>query len=178
MPRDRRIVVTGCAHHITQRGNHREVIFTSDEDRRTYLRYLRESATRTHVSLLGFALMSNHVHWIATPPEENALAETFGRTHYRYSHYFQASRQLTGHLWQGRFRSFALGPDHLVRALLYIELNPVRAGLVRSAIEYRWSSARAHVTGHDEWQMLDLDAWSGICRAGEWLELLQAGEKR
>jgi putative transposase len=174
MPRYRRIVVVDCAHHVTQRGNHREPVFDSDEDRKIYLDLVERNVSLCNVSILGYALMPNHVHWIVTPHREDSLAVAFGRAHYRYSHYFQAKRRTTGHLWQNRFYSCALSRDHLVTAMRYVELNPVRAGLVRTAEDYGWSSARAHVDGRDERGMLDLRAWEAVCGAAEWRGLLEA----
>ena len=178
MPRYRRIVVADCAHHATQRGNQRAVVFDGDEDRAVYLELVKRNARDAGVTILGYALMPNHVHWIVTPHEEEALAVTFGRAHYRYSHYFQAKRGTTGHLWQNRFYSCALEWDHLVVAMRYVEQNPVRAGFVKAAEEYDWSSARAHVTGWDEQGLLDLAAWEEICGRQEWQEILKAAGER
>ncbi|RPI18908.1 MAG: transposase, partial [Acidobacteriales bacterium] len=123
MPRYRRIVVVDCAHHVTQRGNHRGVVFDSEEDREIYLDLVKENASQCRLSILGYSLMPNHVHWIVTPHREDSLAAGFGRAHYRYSQYFQARRRTTGHLWQNRFYSCALSQDHLVRAMQNEELN-------------------------------------------------------
>jgi putative transposase len=176
MPRYQRIVLAGCAHHVTQRGNHRQEVFSNDEDREVYLDLVVRNATQCHVSLLAYTLMTNHVHWIVSPPDEKSLSATFGRAHYRYSNYFQAKRRTTGHLWQNRFYSCPLSPDQLVQAMLYVELNPLRAGIVRSAEGYRWSSARAHTTGVDERGMLDLSQWSGTGTIAEWREMLNVAE--
>ena len=86
MPRCRRIVVADCAHHITQRGNQRATVFDTDDDRSVYLRLVAQNARDTGLTIPGYALMSNHVHWIVTPHDDEALATAFGRTHYRYSH--------------------------------------------------------------------------------------------
>ena len=162
-----------CAHHVTQRGNHRGVVFDSDEDCEVYLDLVKENASNCHVSILGYSLMPNHVHWIVTPHKEDSLATAFGRAHHRYSNYFQAKRRTTGHLWQNRFFSCPLSVDQLVRAMRYVEQNPVRADLAREAGVYRWSSARAHLEGRDQWGMLDLRAWEAICGAEEWRDLLK-----
>ena len=135
MPRHRRIVVAACAHHVTQRGNQRTVVFGLDQDR-SHLNLVKRSARDCGVSVLGFALMPNPVHWIVTPHSEEALAEAFGRTHYRYSHYFQAQRATTGHLWQNRFCSCRLGCAPLVVAMRCVEQNPARARFVETAEGY------------------------------------------
>ncbi len=143
-----------------------------------YLELVQENAELCGVAVLGYCLMPNHVHWIATPRDEDGLAEAFGRAHCRYSHYFQAKLGTTGHLWQNRFYSCVLGLDHLVRAMRYVEQNPVRGGLVRRAEEYAWSSARAHVEGADRRGMLDLCAWERLVPREEWREILQAAAER
>jgi putative transposase len=173
MPRYRRIVVADCAHHVTQRGNHRGNVFDDDQDRAVYLDLVRENASNCYVSIHGYSLMPNHVHWLVTPRKEDSLATAFGRAHYRYSNYFQAKRRTTGHLWQNRFFSCPLSEDQLERAMRYVEQNPVRAGLVRAAEDYRWSSARVHLEGRDERQLLDLHTWRMLCRAEEWRDLLR-----
>ena len=90
IPRYRRVVVADFAHHVPQRGNQRAIVFGSDQDRSVYLNLVKRNARDCGVSVLGYALMLNHVRWIVTPHSEEALAEAFGRTHYRYSHCFQA----------------------------------------------------------------------------------------
>ena len=171
-------MVADCAHHVTQRGNQRAVVFGSDQDRSVYLNLVKRNARDCGVSVLGCALMPKPVHWLVTPHSEEALAEAFGRTHYRYSHYFQAQRATTGHLWQNRFYSCPLGCDHLVLAMRYVEQNPVRAGFVESAEAYAWSSARARVAGWHEWDMLDLAAWEAICDRQQWRQILSAAAER
>jgi putative transposase len=94
--------------------------------------------------------MPNHVHLIGVPTAEDALARALGEAHRRYTRYINSREGWRGHLWQERFASFVLGPDHLLAALRYVELNPVRAGLVAHPGEYRWSSARAHLEGRDD----------------------------
>ena len=128
--------------------------------------------------MLGYALMPNPVHWIVTPHSEEALAEAFGRTHYRYSHYFQAQRATTGHLWQNRFYSCPLGCDLLVVAMRHVEQNPVRAGFVESLEACAWSSTRAHVTDWDEWEKLDMAAWEEISDFRQWRQILSAAAER
>ena len=95
MPRHRRIVVADCAHHVTQRGNQRAVVFSLDQDRSVYLNLAKRNARNCGVSVLSYALVPNHVHWVVTPRSEKALAEAFGRSHYCYSHYFEAKRGTT-----------------------------------------------------------------------------------
>ena len=98
MPSYRQVAVADWAKRVTQRVNQRAVVFGSEQDRSVCLDLVKRNALDCGVSVLGYALMPNHTHWIVTPHSEEALAEAFGRTHYRYSHYFQAQRATTGHL--------------------------------------------------------------------------------
>lgn len=87
------------------------------------------------------------------------------RVHGRYAQYFNTRSGRTGHLWQNRFFACVLGQDHLWSALAYVERNPVRAGMVDRAAEYRWSSAAVHQGGADEFGVLDLQWWQRAGRA-------------
>lgn len=152
-------MLPGVACHVTQRGVDRRPTFTVDDDRQTYLRLLRENLEDAQVRILGWCLMSNHVHVVAVPQQENSLSILFRRLHGRYAQYYNARWGRTGHLWQNRFFACALGPGHLWAALAYVERNPVRAGIVQEAVQYRWSSAPAHMSGRDSDSVLDLEWW-------------------
>jgi putative transposase len=165
-------VVPGCAHHITQRGNHRQTVFLHDQDRSVYLDLVKKNAEDCGVKLLGYCLMPNHVHWIALPETDDGLANTFGRAHHRYSSYFQAHRRTSGHLWQNRFYSCPLSTSHLAAAMLYVEQNPVRAGMASHPEEYAWSTARAHSRGYDPLDVADVHWWGERYTAQEWRLLL------
>ena len=109
MSRLARAIAVGCPHHITQRGNNRQPVFLVDEDRQVYLELLREQADKYGLEILAYCLMDNHIHLVAIPHQEDALAKAVGRTQFRYTQYFNRSHQRSGHLWQGRFSSCALG---------------------------------------------------------------------
>ncbi len=111
------------------------------------------------MKLLGWCLMTNHVQLVAIPGRTDSLSVLFRRVHGRYGQYFNARVGRSGHLWQNRFFACPLGRSHLWSALAYVERNPVRAGLLERAEEYRWSSALAHVSGRDEFGILDMDWW-------------------
>ncbi|MHB9026736.1 MAG: transposase [Armatimonadota bacterium] len=177
MPRTARIVLPDVPHHLTQRGNNRQTVFFHDADYLHYLALLREETTKHQVVVHGYSLMSNHTHLALTPPDEEALARAIGRTHYRYTLYFNRVYQRSGHLWQNRFFSCALDNEHYWTALHYIERNSVRAQLVECAMEYRWSSAAAHVGGDDASGLLDLPAWCAVMPAEQWRERLVAPEE-
>ncbi len=160
MARASRIVIAGCAHHVTQRGNNWQEVFEADEDREVFLAYLREASQRFDLTVEGYCLMGNHVHLIATPQQEESLALALKRTNQLYAQYANRRHGRSGHLWQDRFFSCALGDSHFWKALAYVERNPVRAGLCRKPWRWVWSSAAAHCGGRDGSALLDLDAWS------------------
>jgi len=176
MPRLARMVIPGVPHHITQRGNNRQDVFFVEDDRRVYLSLLQEQSRRYGLQLLGYCLMSNHVHLIATPARDDSLAKAVGRGHWLYTQYVNRLHGRSGHLWQNRFYSCALDEEHLVLAMAYIERNPVRAKIVRQAWRYHWSSAAAHVSGRDESGVLD-PTWSKNFLSGpDWREFLTRPE--
>ena len=149
MPRIARLVVTGVPHHVTQRGNYKQAVFSCNDDYCRYLKWLKEYHEKHHLSVLAYCLMPNHVHVIAVPQKQDSLAKTFNTCHMRYSQYFNRKQRLTGHLWQGRFYSCPLDEGHLYEAIRYIENNPVRAKLAKDAAGWLFSSARCHL-GYDK----------------------------
>jgi putative transposase len=149
MARISRIVAVGYPHHITQRGVRSVDIFHNDNDRNIYLQFLKEETDRFDVEILAWCLMTNHVHFIAVPGKESSLAKGFGEAHKRYTRIKNVTDGVRGYLFQGRFNSCVLDEDHLLAAVRYIELNPVRAGIVRNAWDYSWSSAAFHVKRAD-----------------------------
>jgi putative transposase len=175
MARPQRIAYEGAVYHVTARGNERRTIFRDDADHERFLRVLGESVTRFEVRLYLFCLMSNHVHLVAIPHEEEALAQAVGRTHFRYTRHVNRLHRRSGHLWQGRFYSCALDGRHLWPALKYVELNPVRAKLCRRAWQYAWSSAALHVDEKAESELLNLPHWYKQVSAQEWRRELAEG---
>ena len=179
MPRQPRFVVPGVPHHVTQRGNNRQTVFFDDDDRRRYLRLLSYFARRNGAYILGYCLMTNHVHLIVTPESENSLARTFGGAHGEYAQAHNHSAERSGHLWQNRYFSCPLEGSHLARAMLYVDLNPVRVGLTADAAEWRWSSARAHSVAGAVDPVL-VGNWRervGGWDSAEWRELLTSGRE-
>jgi putative transposase len=145
-----RIVLPGIPHHVTQRGNRRERVFFEDGDYALYLDLLSEAAARARVAIWAYCLMPNHVHIVAVPSDEDGLRRTFRYVHRHYTGYINARMRVTGHLWQGRFSSVAMDDAHLVCALRYVALNPVRARLAERAEDWLWSSTRAHLGGESD----------------------------
>jgi putative transposase len=150
MARLARIVLPGIPHHVTQRGNRRERVFFEDGDYALYLDLLAEAAERAGVAIWAYCLMPNHVHIVAVPGDEDGLRRTFRHVHRHYTGFINARMRMTGHLWQGRFSSVAMDEAHLVSALRYVALNPVRARLVARAEDWRWSSVAAHIAGQGD----------------------------
>lgn len=145
MPRLARVVVPNIPYHITQRGNRREDVFFDDEDREFYLKMLQEYAKKFSVEVWAYCLMTNHIHLILRPTTDKGLQQVLKPLHMRYAQYINKKMGWKGHLWQGRYFSSALDEAYTYSAIRYIEQNPVRAGMVKDASEYSWSSARAHL---------------------------------
>jgi len=177
MARLARVVAVGFAHHVTQRGNYRQQVFFCDEDCRTYLGLVQHYSLKAKLHLVGYCLMSNHVHLIVVPEREDSLARALGPAHCRYAHWMHARPHCVGRLWQNRFFSTVLDEAHLVAAMRYVERNPVRAGLVAEAPEYAWSRAAAHVTGRDASGVLDLAYWTERFAPEEWRARLETQEE-
>jgi putative transposase len=150
-------------------------VFFANADYQLYLQLLHKYFVEFKVDMPGYALMPNHSHQVLIPTLANSLAKGVGRLHNDFSRWQQIKRNLTGHLWQNRFFSTPLDEDHFWKALRYIELNPVRAGLVRNAWDWPWSSARAHVTGIDETGLLTLDCWRSRFDGDSWKVFLEEG---
>ena len=150
MPRLARIVVPDVPHHVTQRGNRRERVFFSPDDYRLYRKMLAQAAGAAGTDVWACCLMPNHVHLIVVPSHADGLRATLAEAHRRYTRFVNDREGCTGHLWQGRFGSVPMDEDHLESAVRYVSLNPVRAGLVKAARDWPWSSVRAHLAGVDD----------------------------
>ncbi|MDQ6960961.1 MAG: transposase [Mariprofundaceae bacterium] len=174
MARIARVVIPTIPHHITQRGVRRMQTFFDDEDYKLYLGLMREWCDSTGIEVWSYCLMPNHVHLIVVPKSKESLARGIGEAHRRYTRHINFKKDWKGYLWQGRFASFPMDEAYLQAACRYVELNPVRAKLVKRAEDYRWSSARAHLSGKDDHlvkvkPMLD--------RISNWAELLASGDQ-
>ena len=148
------------------------MVFRTVFDLQKYCSMADHYLTQTGVDVLAFCLMPNHVHFILVPHEADSLARAIHRMHTAYALYSNQAWQNTGHLWQGRFYSCALDAMHLYNAVRYVELNPVRAGIVRRAATYRWSSARAHLLGKETPIALGSDDILSGC-VGDWSDYLR-----
>jgi putative transposase len=143
MPRVARAIVPDVAVHVIQRGNNRGACFFGGADYVAYLRYLGRFAPRCGCSIHAYCLMTNHVHLLMTPHASDACARLMKSLGQHYVQYVNRARKRSGTLWEGRFRSSLVATERYALACYrYIELNPVRAGLVAVPREYRWSSYR------------------------------------
>ena len=176
MARLPRVVIAEVAHHVTQRGNGRQCLLATDSERMVYLDLLRHASHLHSLIILGYCLMSNHVHLVAVPHQADALALALKATHGRYAAYWNAAHTTSGHVWQGRFYSCPMDEGHLWQALRYTERNPVRAGLVVDASDWLWSSAGAHCGTADPDTALAMERWSKSWTAAAWRQFLQEGE--
>jgi len=172
MARLARIVVPGIPHHVTQRGNRRQPVFLRDGDYRVYLAILKEHVAQAAVPVLAWCLMPNHVHLVLIPPTEDSLRAALAEAHRRYSRMINQREGWRGYLWQGRFASCPMDETHTVAACRYVDLNPVRAGLVDRAEDWPWSSARTHLGGADDGLTHQAqfghapDSWAALLAAG------------
>jgi putative transposase len=172
MVRLARLVVPDVAHHVTQRGNRRQPVFFSDEDYAAYRDLVAGACVARGVRCLAWCLMPNHLHLILTPADPDGLRAALAEAHRRYSRRINLAHDWTGYLFQGRFASYPMDDAHLMAAVRYVELNPVRAKLVGRAENWPWSSARAHVTGRAD-GLTNLDALAGIF--SNWRAMLRHG---
>jgi putative transposase len=145
MPRTARIVIPGYPHHVTQRGGRRQQTFFEETDYADYLDLLADNLPRSAAEVWAYCLMPNHVHLVVVPHQPDSLAKLLRNTHHRYARLVNAAHDWRGHLWQERFHSFVMDEPHLLAAVRYIELNPVRAKLCANAADWRWSSVHAHL---------------------------------
>ena len=146
--RSRRLFLPGVSQHVIQRGNNRCDIFRSPVDYEVFLDLLRDALTKHPLELHAYVLMTNHVHFMVTPDSARALPRVMQSLGCRYVRYFNDRYGRTGTLWEGRFRSFLISGDaYLLMCSRYIELNPVRAGMVTHPAEWPWSGYRTRAEG-------------------------------
>jgi putative transposase len=150
MSRQARITVPGLPHHVTQRGNRRMAVFAEPSDYQLYIDLMAERCAAHGVECWAYCLMPNHVHLVLVPASEDGLARAVGEAHRRYAAFFNARARVTGHLFQGRFTSAAMDEEHLIAAVRYLALNPVKAKLAARAEAWRWSSVAAHLAARDD----------------------------
>jgi putative transposase len=151
MARLARLYVPGCSHHVIQRGNNRTACFLAEADYQRYLTYLNAAAERCKVRIHAYVLMTNHAHLLLTPPDAQSCGKMMQSLGRQYVGYFNRKYQRSGTLWEGRYKSTLVDTDNYFFTLCrYIELNPVRAGMVSAPGDYRWSSYHGNATARTQ----------------------------
>ncbi len=167
MPRKPRMYLPGVPCHVIQRGNNRDACFFSDQDYLFYLSCLQDACRRYRVSVHAYVLMTNHVHLLMTPEDSGGISRVMQSLGRRYVQYINYEYQRSGTLWEGRHKASLVDAEHyLLSCMRYIELNPVRANMVKHPADYRWSSYRVNaqsnkcdlITQHPLYMSLGLEA--------------------
>jgi putative transposase len=176
MPRIRRVFPPGAAHHVLNRGNNRRRIFFKEGDYAAFLQLMAEAQHRHPLRILHYCLMPNHFHfevWPATPVAVPLFMRWLMNAHVRqYHQHYQTCG--TGHIYQGRYKNFPIQSDrHLLTVAKYVEANPVRAGLVEHAEDWRWSS----LSTDDSVVRPELTA-GPVARPANWVEWVNLGASK
>ena len=181
MARQPRLTVAGYPHHVIQRGNDRQAIVRDDADRGKLWALLVEQAAIFKVAVHAYVLMDNHLHLLATPQTDDGLPKLMQAVGRSYVRYFNLRHQRTGTLWEGRYRSNLIESErYLLACMVYIDLNPVRAGMVQESADFKWSSHR-HCIGQLSDKLVTPHAlfWglgnTPFAREAAYLSLVQAG---
>lgn len=154
MPRKSRIIVPDHPHHIVQRGHNRQAVFASDGDYQYYLENLQQWKEELKCKVYSFCLMTNHIHLLINPGKDpKSLSRLMKHVNGRQTRYVNKIEKRTGSLWEGRYKSSPVSTNgYLLACSRYIELNPVRAGMVADPGEYPWSSYQSRVgIRHLDW---------------------------
>lgn len=153
MPRKPRFIIPGVPVHVVQRGRSKEPVFYDEADYQVYLKYLKESAERYHCQIHAYVLMTNHIHLLVTPTSESGITTLMQYVGRHYVPYINRSYGGSGSIWEGRYKASLVQEEaYLLACMRYIELNPVRAKMVKSPEQYRWSSF--HRNGQGEYDDL------------------------
>ena len=181
MARLPRLTLPGYPHHVIQRGNNRQPIFASSADRQTLLDLLQENAQKFDVAVHAYVLMDNHFHLLLTPQSADGLPQMMQAVGRRYVRYFNDAQKRSGTLWEGRYKSTLIQTErYLLACMAYIDLNPVRAGMVSHPRDFPWSSY-AHYTGQRIDKLVTPPAlyWdlgnTPFAREAAYVDLVQAG---
>lgn len=151
MARLPRIIVPGIPLHVIQRGNNRQATFFAEEDYRKYLDVLEEASKECECLIHAYVLMTNHIHMLVTPITEKSLSLMMQAIGRKYVRYINGAYQRSGTLWEGRYKSALVESEqYFLTCSRYIELNPVRAGMIETPGQYKWSSYRSNALGNKE----------------------------
>ena len=151
MPQIKRLIPTDLPMHIMSRSNNRQIIFKNDSDKLRYYSLLLNLKSENKVDILHYSIMNNHTHLIVMPNIQTKLARFMKQVNLSYYNYFKKQNNCCGHLWQGRFKSNIIDTDtYLLQCGKYIELNPVRAEIVNTPQDYKFSSYSYYAAGADD----------------------------
>jgi putative transposase len=181
MARQRRIQVADLTQHVLNRGNNRCNIFRAEKDYAFFLHVLRDALCRHQVDVHSYTLMTNHFHLVATPRVERGLSDAMQVVGTRYVRYFNDRYERTGRLFEGPFKSSVIATEaYWFTCMRYVELNPVRAGLVSDPADYRWSSYRSNALGAGDTLVVQHPAYLSLGQSAEsrqqrWRELSGEG---
>ncbi len=154
MPREARLLLPNVCYHVVSRGIRQKEVFATDADYETYLAILLKYKRKYDVKLYAWCLMPNHVHLLI---ECGFLPKVMHDINMKYAQYFLSKYSMVGHLWQNRYKSFVIQKDqYMINCITYIEMNPVRAGLVTRPEDYLWSNYRTRVLGLGRLDLLDV----------------------
>lgn len=165
MARGPRVVSEYGLYHVTQRGNNRKWLFLDDEDFQQMLKLIKEYLSEYKVVLHHYCLMSNHIHLLLKASDTKLISKMMHGVQRSYHHYYRQKRGWSGHLFQGRYKSFPIkSEEHLLECGRYIERNPVRAEMVSDAGDWEWSSYRCYAA-EDKQDFVELSpAYLGLSR--------------
>jgi putative transposase len=168
MARLPRSFAEGEVQHVIQRGNNREPTFAAEQDFAFYLDCLHRASTEHALVIHAYVLMTNHVHLLATPEHEHSLPKTMQSVGRRYVQHFNYTYRRSGTLWEGRYRATLVHAERfLLTCMRYIELNPVRAGMVQRPADYPWSSYRANAQGQPDGLVTPHELYRRLARSSE-----------
>lgn len=182
MARLPRLTVPGYPHHVIQRGNNRQAIFKSDADREVLLDLLSENARKHQVALHAYVLMDNHFHLLLTPETAQGVPLMMQAVGRRYVRYFNDFHHRTGTLWEGRYKSTLVQTErYLLGCMVYMDLNPVRAGMVTDPGNHPWSSHRHYIGQTPDRRITPPSTYWGLgntpfSREAAYTELVRAGQ--
>lgn len=181
MARQPRLTVAAYPHHVIQRGNDRQAIVRDDADRERLRALWQVHAQQFRVAIHGYVIMDNHFHLLVTPETDDGLPQMMQAVGRAYVRYFNLRHQRTGTLWEGRYRSNLIESErYLLACMVYIDLNPVRAGMVQHPADFKWSSHR-HCIGQVSDKLVTPHAlfWglgnTPFAREAAYAQLVQAG---
>ncbi|MBD3272357.1 MAG: hypothetical protein GF384_07455 [Elusimicrobia bacterium] len=146
MPRKTRLILPQIPHHAVQRGNNKQKIFSEMIDRNIFFQYLKNFSKEENIQISAYCLMSNHVHFLLYPNSEEELIRFMKHLFQSYTQYFNKQYSRSGKLWENRYKIHIVDPDCEWIVCRYIELNPVRANMVKNPEDYSYSSAKEHIT--------------------------------